>query len=359
MTTNEERPIETHLEIMPPSALESMERASIDMQIATARRYPRTLSTVLKRVTELATLDEETAGSCFYRLNRQGKNIEGPTIRFAEIAVSSFGNIRYGSRVVANDGKTITGQGFCHDLENNVMNTTEVKRRITNKDGKTYTDDMQVVTGNAACAIAARNAVFKVIPFAVVKSIMSEAKRVAIGDVKTLSERRTRTLEKLANLGVNEKRACAAVGKTGVEEIGLDDLATLFGLFNSVKEEEQTVEEAFPEIKPPIKFGPAIPPNGNENEPTGSDSLPKRRGRPPKADFSLPKEEKPAPPLATPLQGLRNLMATSRIEEKDVMAELFGRQLCNQGDKLDELHETKVAWLIENWVDFAKDILGE
>src|SRR3954462_11756172 len=135
MNEQEEPVREVQLEGVAASALESLERASVDIQISTAHKYPRSLTVVKRRMMDLATLDEETAESCFYKLNRQGKSIEGPSIRLAEIAASSFGNLRYGARVIANDGKQITAQGFCHDLESNVMSTIEVKRRITGRDG--------------------------------------------------------------------------------------------------------------------------------------------------------------------------------------------------------------------------------
>ena len=58
---------ENQFEIIEPTALESLERASVDLQISTARRYPRKLAIVKDRMLSLATLDEETAASCFYR----------------------------------------------------------------------------------------------------------------------------------------------------------------------------------------------------------------------------------------------------------------------------------------------------
>ena len=75
----------------------------------------------------------------------------------------------------------ITAQAICHDLETNLAVSKEVKRRITNKYGKTYSEDMQVVTGNAASSIAFRNAVLAVIPKAVTKRIINEVKKVALG----------------------------------------------------------------------------------------------------------------------------------------------------------------------------------
>lgn len=346
----EQEPIEAQLEVLAPSALESLERASVDIQISTAHKYPRSLTVVKRRMMDLATLDEETAESCFYKLNRQGKNIEGPSIRLAEIAASSFGNLRYGARVIGNDGKQITAQGFCHDLESNVLSTIEVKRRITNKDGCTYSDDMQVVTGNAACAIAARNAIFKVVPFAFVKPIFLAAKQAAVGDITTLADRRTKMLSKFAALGVSEKRVCASVEKAGAEEIGLAELETLIGVYSAVRDGEQTVDEAFPEPKSPIKFGEAVPTGPvavGEPEPE------KKRGRP-------PKEKAEAPPLATALQGLRNLMkASGDVQEPALLTYLFGQNFVEQGETLDAMPEEKIQRIIAMWQEIIDGMLKE
>lgn len=255
------------LELVQPTALESIERANVDMQINTAKRFPRSLAAVKTRMLDLVTLDQETAESCFYKLSRSGKSIEGPSIRLAEIAASSFGNVRYGARVIGNDGKKITAQGFAHDLETNVYCAVEVSRRITNKEGASYSDDMQIVTGNAACAIALRNAMFKVVPFALVKPVYERAKQAAVGDIKTLAERRTRMVKQFAAMGIDEKRVLSAVEKNGIDEIGLTELETLIGLYNAVKDGEQKIDEAFPTtISGPTGLG------GKPVKPTGKKS---------------------------------------------------------------------------------------
>lgn len=332
------------LEVMQPSALEAIERANIDIQISTARRYPRSLSVVKKRMLNLATLDEETAASCFYKLNRQGKSIDGPSIRLAEIAASSFGNLRFGARVVANDGKMITAQGFAHDLETNVMSTIEVKRRITDKSGKTYSDDMQVVTGNAACSIAARNAIFKIVPFAFVKPVYLEARKAAVGDITTLADRRTNMLGKFAAMGINEKRICLSLNKQGIEEIGLQELEDLIGIYGAIRDNETTVDEAFPEEPTKPKFGPAVPEKKEPEE---------RKKAVTKKDES----EKEKPPTATPREGVRNLIAaTPGIEEKDVMTFLFAEMKCEQGQTLDKLEESVLVYVKDNWMPIVEQI---
>lgn len=156
------------VQILSSGSLEAISRAEVDIQIETAKRYPRNLPDVLNRIATLASHDMKTAEECFYVLRRgkgdDQKTIEGLSVRFAEIIASAWGNLRVATRIIGNDGKMITAQGVCHDLENNVATSVEVHRRITDKFGRTYSDDMVVVTGNAASAIAYRKAVLKVIP---------------------------------------------------------------------------------------------------------------------------------------------------------------------------------------------------
>jgi hypothetical protein len=54
----------------------------------------------------------------------------------AEIAVSCWGNVRYGARVIEETDRFIVAQGVCHDLETNVYNAIEVRRRITGRTGR-------------------------------------------------------------------------------------------------------------------------------------------------------------------------------------------------------------------------------
>jgi len=240
------------------TALESITRGEIDVQIATAKKYPRQLSLVKQRMLSFATLDEETAAGCFYTLpgrkGGDGKPLQGPSVRLAEIAISQYQHIRAASRIVADDGKFITAQGMVHDLENNVAISIEVKRRVTSKDGKRYSDDMVATTGNAACSIALRNAVFRVVPMALVKPIYEAAKKLAIGDSKSLVQRRSSSLDHFAKLGVSKERVCEALNVRSIDDIQLDHIEILIGYANAIKDGDATVDEVFP-IKPlPPKF---------------------------------------------------------------------------------------------------------
>lgn len=232
-----------------PQALELIQRAEIDMQVATAKKYPRDLAKVKRRMLDFATLDEETAESCFYTLSRGGKTIQGPSVRLAEIAVACYQNLRAASRVIDNNGKIITCQGVCHDLENNTLISVEVQRRITKKDGRSYDEDMQVVAGNAGNSIAFRNAVFKVVPGALLKPVYEAAKKVAVGDASTLTTKRLKIISKLNAMQVDTPRILAKLGRSNIENIGLEDLEVLIGLGTAIKDGDTTVDESFPVIR--------------------------------------------------------------------------------------------------------------
>lgn len=241
------------IEIVEPAslgALEQMERASIDIQIATAKKYPRSLAVVKQKMLSFATLDEETAAGCFYTLPARrggdGKALQGPSVRLAEIALATYGHLRAGARVIGDDGKVLTAQGVVHDLENNVCIAIEVKRRVTTKQGQRFSDDMIVTTGNAACSIALRNATFRVIPLALVKPVYEAAKRLAIGDAKSLSQRRAVAVEYFVKMGVPKDRVFGALGVGGIEDVTLEHLETLQGYRTAIADKEATIDEVFP-----------------------------------------------------------------------------------------------------------------
>ena len=229
--------------------LQAINRAEVDIQIATAKQYPRHLPTVLNQIATLATLDTETAEDCFYVLRRAGASgsnaIEGLSVRMAEIIAGAWGNLRVQTRIIGNDGKTVTAQGICHDLETNVAVSVEVKRRITDKYGKTYSEDMQVVTGNAASAIAFRNAVLKVVPKAVTKRVIADVKQVAMGQALDLETSRQRMVDYFSKLGVTEELLLEYLELKKREEIDKERVFELRALANAIKEGTTTVQEAF------------------------------------------------------------------------------------------------------------------
>lgn len=253
MVENEFTDPDVNIVQIDQSVIEAQTRAEIDTQVATAKQYPRSLKKVLDNCITAVSMDMDMAKSCKYSISRGGKAIVGPTVHLAKLIVSQYGNVRVSGRVVSNDGKTITSEGMCFDLENNVAFKTEVKRRITDKNGKTFSEDMQVVTGNAANSIAQRNAIFSTIPKFIVDRILKEVDAKIDGK---LSDNGTFLLERAqcfsylkTNQGLSEERILNGVGAKTIEGITKEQLKLLIAIVQSIKDGDSTVEESFPLTK--------------------------------------------------------------------------------------------------------------
>lgn len=231
-----------------------LNRSEIEQQIATARRFPRSIKRFRDESLQMVTLSESVAEQCIYALPRDGKTIEGPSARFAEIVASAWGNCRAGARIVDDSGDFVTAQGVFHDLERNVAITYEVQRRLTDKRGKRFNADMIGVTANAACSIALRNAILKGVPKAFWEDMYSAARQVIMGDVKTLANRRANAIAAFQKFGVSTEQIVAKLGVAGVEDITLEHLVTLKGLLTAIRDGDTTPEDAF--------GGTAAPKNG-------------------------------------------------------------------------------------------------
>ncbi len=282
MNENEILPVEI---VSEESSLSLITKAEIDVQISTAKAYPRSITKFIQKAQSMATVSDSVAESCAYALPRGGKTLEGPSVRLAEIAVASYGNVRAGARIIYKDNKIVRAQGVCHDLENNTSVTVEVERRVTDRNGKTFSEDMIVVTGNAACAIAFRNAVFKVIPAALMQDVYEKAKEVAKGTAETLPARRDKALAYFHGLGVKDDQICEVLQIKDVNDIDLDKLGILRGMGTALKNNETTIEELFPAPDAKKKAGNA------ENKTT--DAI-KQAAEKAKNNKQQPKEETPA-----------------------------------------------------------------
>lgn len=231
----------------------ALSKAEIDQQISTARSYPRSIERAVKNILTLATLDEETAESCIYALPRGGKPIKGPSARFAEIVASQWGNCRVGARTVHVDKteKFVEAEGVFHDLETNMARRALVRRRISDRHGRVLSDDMIIVTGNAAASIASRNAILAGVPRAVWRKAYERCEQVVAGSVETLAVTIDKTMKAFAAFGVTPERVCTAIEIGGLADIKIDHIPTLRGMYSALKNGEATVEEMFPEAKKP------------------------------------------------------------------------------------------------------------
>ena len=241
-----------------PDVVYQQDKAQIDVQISTAKAFPRNIKRATENALAIVTLDVETAKTCTYSVPRGGKPITGPSIHLAKILAQVWGNLRVEAKVVDISNTQVTSEAVCFDLENNLAIKTQVKRSIVGKHGR-FSDDMITVTGNAANAIAMRNAILAVIPRGVVDKVYNEAKRKITGDVSTetqLIARRKQVVDALKDTyNVTEEEILKAVGKATTAHLTSDDLVVLIGIGTAIKDGDTTVEQAFRNAKtaePPV-----------------------------------------------------------------------------------------------------------
>lgn len=233
--------------------VDAVERANVDSQVATAKRYPRDIRRSIDNSVVMATMNQETAQSCNYALPRGGKPIAGPSVHLAKIIVSNWGNMRTEAKVVQITDKQVISRGTCWDLETNVASAFEVRRSIVGKNGQRFSDDMITVTGNAANSIAYRNAVFAVIPKAITDRVYYAAQKFITGDLSDsdkLLKVRTGVLNNFKNnYGITEEEVVKMCGKQTANQIGADEISMLMGTIQALKDGDTTVDELMRPIR--------------------------------------------------------------------------------------------------------------
>lgn len=329
------------VEVIQTTALMEITRGEVDMQVATAKRYPRSVAAFQREVFEMATIDKETAAECTYAIPRGGKMITGPSIRFAEILASSFGNIREEKRSLEPEAKVVRGQATVWDMERNRLVRVEISRRITGSNGKRYGDDMISTTSNAAASIAHRNAILSCIPKAHWVQIHNRVQEAAAGNEQTLGDDRAGAMAWFDRAGVSAERVFAVLKVEGVEDIGLKKLATLKQIIVASREGSLKLHEAFPgNAKAEEKAGP--PPDGTH----------KIGGKKAKEE---PKEEAPTPDLAGLV--LQRIDAAKDLAELEAAApsatEIAKLEDSDDYDRVNERYEDREAAMEQQAEDEA------
>lgn len=233
--------------------MDAIEKANVDVQVSTAKQFPRNVTRAIQNSIVMATIDPDTAQMMRYALTRGGKIITGPSVHLAKLIVSNWGNIRAEAKVVQITDSQVVSRGTCWDLENNVATAIEVRRNIKSKNGQRFSDDMITVAGNAANSIAFRNAVFSVIPKAVTDKVYKAAHECIKGDLSDeakLLQKRTNCLKFFNDeYGITEEEVIKLCGKQTVNQIKADELVFMLGIYQSLKDGDTTVEEVMKPIR--------------------------------------------------------------------------------------------------------------
>ncbi len=226
---------------------EAQERASIDIQVATAKRYPRDLRRVRDNSVLIATMNKETAEACRYAKPVGGKSITGASVHLARIICQQYGNIRVQQRIKQIDQRSVVAEAVAFDMETNYAVCVEARRSIIDSRGNRYTDSVIETNAMAILAIAERNAILKVIPKAIIDTVYKEAFNFAFGDLsdstKLLKERQKILNSFKKDYAMAEADVMQCLGVKSIEAIGAEHIADLRGYMQALKDKEMTIEE--------------------------------------------------------------------------------------------------------------------
>lgn len=330
------------LEVIPAASVELIERASIDLQISTAHKYPRSMQMFQSRARSMALIDEDTAASCIYsRPVGGGKFAEGLSVRAAEIVGASFGNLRVAATVIEQTDRYVKARGFAHDLESNYACATEVIESTVKRDGSPYDERMRIVIAKSALAKARRDATFQVVPKALFKSIEMECRKLALGEGQSISTRRARIVAWITKLAIDPKRVWSVLGIAGEADMSDEHFLTLTGLKTSISDGDVTIDEAFPKLiekaaPPPAKVKKTEPAAAPQEAPPASEQAPDEAE-------ALPSD--PAQLLAV----LRADLMRRDIDEKQAVAFMKFKKHCGpKVANLSEMAQGRMVWLAEN-----------
>ena len=239
------------------SVFEAQERAAIDVQIATAKRFPRDLRRAVDNSITIVTMDIETATSCRYAKPVGGKNVTGASVHLARIICQQYGNIRVQQRIKEISDKTIVAEAVAFDLETNYAVCVEARRSIWSaKTNSRYSESVIETNAMAILSIAERNAILKVIPKGITDKVYNAAFNMVNGDLsdeQKVLQARKKALEHFeSKYGAKEADVLKALNLRSVNQIGAEQIADLRGYIQSLKDGELTPDELFgwkPDIK--------------------------------------------------------------------------------------------------------------
>lgn len=270
------------VQVIGADSLAAITRGEIDVQIATAKKYPRSLAQFKKRAIEMATFDEETAESCIYsrpvgkKKNEKGiweeAFADGLSIRMAEIVAANYGNLRVMAMITEQTPEKVVARGACHDLESNLASSIEVAESTMTSEytdkrtgavipARPYSERMRMVVAKATLAKAWRDAVFKVVPKALARPIEAEVRKLLAGDgsAASMTTRRAKVMTWVRKLGIDINRVFAALGIKGEDDMGMDEMDRLTGIKTALKDKEITIDEAFPFEREVPQDKPSMP----------------------------------------------------------------------------------------------------
>lgn len=304
-----EKPAVNVVSIANPFAKAHDERANagvvaIESEAATAReqgklvvakRFPRDPFKSFEKIRE-ACKRKGLAEEAFYKYQRGGSDVTGPSIRLAEELARCWGNIEYGIRELSNDNGRTEMEAYAFDLEANVTSKQQFvvhHIRDTRGGGQKLTDqrDIYEIAANMG-ARRLRSRILALLPADFVDGAVQVARAtLAAADAEEpMAERVKKLLNAFSPFGVMSAHIEAKLGHS-LETITPGEFQTLREIHSSLRDGGK-METYF---APPVATAPA----------TASSLAPATSSTP--ASATAPAAAKPETKAATPPKRRMNI----------------------------------------------------
>lgn len=217
-----------------------------------AKRFPRDEALAYSKIMNSCSRPS-LAASGEYAYPRGGQTVSGPSIRLAEELARCWGNIEYGIRELSRQQGNSEMEAYAWDLETNTYSSQKFTvRHIRDKRGGgqalTEERDIYEITANMG-GRRLRARLLAILPPDLVEAAVFQCRKTLAGDTSLpLADRVRALVDAFAQQGVTQKHLRAYLNKS-LDEILPEEIASLRGVFNSIKNGQAAVGDFF-SIKP-------------------------------------------------------------------------------------------------------------
>lgn len=185
------------------------EIAEVQAAMVIAKRFPRNQIEAMDKIL-LACTRPTLAEGALYSYSRGGSDVTGPSIRLAEVAAQSWGNVSFGIRELEQRSGESTVEAFAWDME---TNTRQVKvfqvghERHTKRGVTKLTDprDIYELVANQG-ARRLRSCILAIIPGDVIEAAVKQCEETLHASADTTPEGLKKLCEAFAKFGVTKEQ---------------------------------------------------------------------------------------------------------------------------------------------------------
>lgn len=192
------------------------EASEIQAMVFMAKQFPRNQIQAADRILNACTR-QTLADSAVYSYPRGGQNVEGPSIRLAEVLAQNWGNLDFGIRELSQENGVSTVEAYAWDLETNVRQAKVFQvahKRMAKGGTKTLTDprDIYEIVANQGSR-RLRACILSIIPGDIVEAALAQCSVTQSASVGATPEEIKETIRKLT----------ATMGKFGITAENIQD----------------------------------------------------------------------------------------------------------------------------------------